>query len=98
MERGESGRARRSEAFRLLTPWMCAGIVAGVEVWQKPFGVAVVVFASSIAVLLVILAGIDMWQASSGQSRVQAPVKRQEVTQATGTPVPSIGSPVSPAD
>lgn len=98
MERGESGRARRSEAFRLLTPWMCAGIVAGVEVWQKPFGVALAVIACSIAVLLVILAGIDMWQASSGQSRVQAPVKVQEVLQTTGTPAPSIGPLVSPTD
>jgi len=98
MEVGESSRARRSESFRLLTPWMCAGLVASVEMWQKPFGVALAVIACSIAALLVIFAGIDMWQASSGQSSVQAPVKRQEVLQTAGTPAPSIGALVSPAD
>jgi hypothetical protein len=98
MERGESYRARRGEQFRLLTPWMCAGLVAGVEAWQKPFGVAVFVIACAIAVLLVILAGIDMWQAPSGQGRIQATVKRQEVFQATGVPTPSMGAPVSPVD
>lgn len=62
MERGESTRATQSMHFSRLAPWMCAGLVAGVEFWQKPPVIAVFVLAFAVVILLFVLVGFDLWQ------------------------------------
>ena len=82
MEREDSTGAKSSEQFRLLTPWMCAGLVAGVEVWQKSQVVAIFVLACAVAMLFAILAGIDMWRSPSGQSTIREDIRLREAVQA----------------
>jgi hypothetical protein len=104
LERGENTTRLRERDFAAVAPWLCAALVLGVEALHRSPAMMIVVALSSLALLVLVLAGSALWEPSErltgdtqGSGPVHTSVERVPEDTKDARIFPGYGVPSTPA-